>query len=482
MTSPQARPGELLAALHDVQEGRGYVGREGAAEAARRAKVPVARAWEALTSYPDFAMEPPTAGERVCTGFACTLAGASAGPGQVGVGCQFRCFEAPAPGYDATFPEEAIRVAGPLLAPDPGDWQALDGARARGREGIIETVAQSGLRGRGGAYFPTGRKWAAALSAGRPIALVVNAEEGEPGVFKDRALLSRRPRLFVEGLAIAIEALAPAVTIIFINGEARAAMASLEAALREHAGRLPQQPHIVAGGGGYVLGEETTLLNAIEGRKPVPRIRPPYPVDSGLWGMPTVINNVETIASLAVLFREGADAFRSRGTAEAPGTKLLSVSGAVAKPGLFELPIGVTIAEVLRLAGGPRGNGVEGVLAGGPSGGLLPAALFDTPLVPGPLHPTGASLGAGGLLFLGSKEDVRQAALAASAFNAAESCGKCTPCREGTPRAHRMLTEGRLEGLDDLLEVIGTASLCGLGQMAPGPIRSALHFWPELFR
>jgi len=182
-----------------------------------------------------------------------------------------------------------------------------------------------------------------------------------------------------------------------------------------------------------------------------------------------------------VLFREGIDAFLSRGTAEAPGTKLLSVSGRVKRPGLYEVDLGTPLSEVLGLAGGGVTGEITAVLAGGPSGGFLAPGLFDVSLLPGLLHPTGAVTGSGGIVVLDASSDIRSAAIAMARFNAEESCGKCTPCREGAPRAERALVTGQLEGLRDLLDVVGSASLCGLGQMAPGPIRSALHFWPELF-
>jgi NADH:ubiquinone oxidoreductase subunit F (NADH-binding) len=349
-----------------------------------------------------------------------------------------------------------------------------------GRDAALDVVERSGLRGRGGAYFPVARKWRAALAQDRPVALVVNAEEGEPGVFKDRALLCRRPGRFIEGVAIAAQILAPAATIIFINGEARASRQSLESALDAVPWLFPERPVIIPGGGGYVLGEETTLLNAIEGRKPVPRLRPPYPVESGLFGMPTVVNNVESLTNLSVIFRD-ANEFASVGTPEAPGTKLLSISGRVRQPGLYEVPLGTSLSDALNLAGGAIDGEIAAVLAGGPSGGFLPPSEFHRPLLPGLLHPTGAVTGSGGIIVLDSTSDLRAAALDMAAFNAEESCGKCTPCREGSQRAHDALAGRTLEGMEGLLEVIGAASLCGLGQMAPGPVRSALHFWPELF-
>jgi NADH:ubiquinone oxidoreductase subunit F (NADH-binding) len=367
------------------------------------------------------------------------------------------------------------------LARDIADWRGLEAARGLGQEAALDVLDESGLRGRGGAYFPLSRKWRAAIQEQRPIALVVNAEEGEPGVFKDRALLCRRPMRFLEGVAIAAEVLQAAIVVIFINGEARAARASFEAALAANPGRFTAPPVIIPGGGGYVLGEETTLLNAIEGRKPVPRLRPPYPVESGLYGMPTVVNNVETLTNLSLIFRDGIGAFRATGSTGAPGTKLLSISGRVGRPGLYEVPLGTPLGDVIGLAGGAVEGTVTAVLAGGPSGGFLPTSELGRPLLPGLMHESGAVTGSGGMVVLDSTSDIRSAALAMAAFNADESCGKCTPCREGNPRAAELLASGKITGVGELLEVIGIASLCGLGQMAPGPIRSAIHFWPELF-
>lgn len=475
------RRAALLTRLHEVHARDGFLDPQRVTAIAAGIRIPVAEAWESATSYRDFRFAPSSDGERVCTGLSCQLAGAEPGPGEAATGCQFRCYAAPARGHDVPFPEEAIRIAGPLLAPDVRDWDGVERARSLGRDAALAEIEASGLRGRGGAYFPTARKWAGALEQGRPIALVVNAEEGEPGVFKDRAMLCRRPRRFIEGLSIAAEVLKPHVVAILVNGEAEAARDSLEEALRESP--IPgMEPWIVPGGGGYILGEETTLLNALEGRKPVPRLRPPYPVESGLFGMPTVVNNVETFANLSVIFRGGAAAFRAAGTGDCPGTKIFSLSGRVDRPGAYELPIGTTIRQLIAAAGGPISGAAVAALTGGPSGGFLAPSEFDRPLVPGPLHPTGAMVGAGGVVVLDESSDIRAAVLSIARFNAEESCGKCTPCREGSPRMLEMLANRDLDGLDALMEVVGAASLCGLGQMAPGPIRSALHFWPELFR
>lgn len=471
----------LLARLHEANDRNGFLDHDSVTAIARDLQLPAADAWAAATSYPAFHFTAPPAGEPVCAGLACALNGAAVHAGQRPVGCQFRCFDAPAPGHDAAFPDTAVRLAGPLLAPHSGDRAGLDRARADGREASLAIIEAANVRGRGGAYFPVHLKWKSALEQKRPIALVVNAEEGEPGVYKDRALLGLQPNRFLEGLAIAAAVLEPQAIVIFLNGEARASHASLDEALLAWRDALPVEPVIVPGGGGYVLGEESTLLNAIEGRKPVPRLRPPFPTESGLFGMPTVINNVETVASLSLVFRDGADAFRSSGDSACPGTRLFSVSGRVASPGIYEHPIGITVGEVIDRAGGAVNGAAVAALVGGPSGGFLAPSAFDARLLPGPVHPSGAIMGAGGITVLDDPATIREAVLAMMRFNADESCGKCTPCREGSPRLLAEVAAGRATDIDDLLEVVNAASLCGLGQMAPGPIRSARHFWPELF-
>lgn len=365
-----------------------------------------------------------------------------------------------------------------LLSPVAPGYPALSRAQGLGPERILQEIEQAGIRGRGGAYFPTARKWRAALHQGRPLALVMNGEEGEPGVFKDRALLCRRPERVVEGLAIAMEALRPAVTIAFLNGAATPAVEAFERALA--GSPIAGQVMVYRGAGGYVLGEETALLNAIEGRRAVPRPKPPLPVEAGLFGLPTVVNNVETLAAVAVILEHGADGFRAVGTADAPGTRLLSVSGRVTAPGVYEVPLGTPLAEVLAEAGGPELHRAA-LLCGGPSGGFLPGAMADAPVVPGRYHASGAMLGAGGIVVLDAPGDIRRAALTMAAFNAEHSCGKCTPCREGTPRLVEGLTGERPADFDRLMDAVETASLCGLGQMATGPLRSALAFWPEVF-
>ncbi len=467
----------LLPRLYDEHRRAGWLAPASVAALARDLRLPAAGAWEVATSFADFRFSPGEQSEA-CSGLSCQLLRGDAGEmGAAGGHCRFRCYDAPVSGSEQPFPAGMVRRAGPLLAPDVTDDAGLARARALGRDAALQAVLDSGLRGRGGAYFPAGAKWQAALAENRPIALVVNAEEGEPGVFKDRALLSLAPRRVVEGIAIAAFVLQPAVVVVFANGTADPAVASLERALDEAAPGLDVA--ILRGGGGYVLGEESALLNAIEGRRPVPRTRPPYPVQSGLFGMPTVVNNVETLANVPVLFRD-LEAYRSRGVEAAPGTRILSVSGRVARPGVYEVEMGTRLRDVVASAE-PTVEGDVAVLAGGPSGGFLDSSALDVRLQPGPLHPSGAMLGAGGIVVLDAPRDIRGAALAMARFNAEESCGKCTPCREGAPRLLDMLTAGDTASIPELADVLQFGSLCGLGQMAPGPVRSALHFWPEVF-
>ncbi len=368
-----------------------------------------------------------------------------------------------------------------------GAYLGLEQARALPPAGVVERVRAAGLRGRGGAYFPTAVKWATALALPAPRYLVVNAEEGEPGVFKDRHLMESDPHALLEGMLIAAHALEVERIFLYINGQAALAAARMEQALIEAgaAGLLGSVGiEVYRGAGGYVCGEESVILNSIEGERPVPRPRPPLPVEAGLWGRPTVINNVETLAGLPLILTEGPEAFRQAGTADFPGTKLISLSGAVQRPGLYEVALGTPVRRVIELCGGgvQPGQTLTAAILGGPSGGFLPAELLDAPLVPGTMHPSGAVLGAGGIVVLDERTPVATALRELTAYNATESCGKCTPCREGTARALALLESGpltpeRRAELLALCEVMQTASLCGLGQMAPGPIRSALQLF-----
>ena len=380
-----------------------------------------------------------------------------------------------------------------------GAYVGLKTAAGLGPEEIVGVVEASGLRGRGGAYFPVHLKWRAARDAavrnGGPI-LVVNAEEGEPGVFKDRGLMEADPHRLVEGICIAARAIGAGMAYLYINGQADLSAARMADALRQAAESGIIGPEaglrveIRRGAGGYVCGEETVILESIEGRRAVPRLRPPFPTERGLWGRPTVINNVETLCNLPDLFRFGVEWFREAGTGDAPGTKLISLSGCVPRPGLIELPMGASVADILRIGGlADPAAALTGVVAGGPSGGLLPPDRFDAPIGPGLLDEAGAVLGSGGFVAFDDRLPVAEVVQIEADYNARESCGKCTPCREGGERLADALRRLRDPGqqtaaradIDELIPLLRDASLCGLGQMAPAPVTSALaHFGPAL--
>ena len=391
------------------------------------------------------------------------------------------------------------------------DPASLDEARAAGAyvglktaaglapEEIIDVVEASGLRGRGGAYFPVHLKWRAARDAaalnGTPV-LVVNAEEGEPGVFKDRGLMEADPHRLIEGIGIAARAIGAATAYLYINGQADLSAARMADALCRAAESGIVGPEaglrveIRRGAGGYVCGEETVILESIEGRRAVPRLRPPFPTERGLWGRPTVINNVETLCNLPDLFRFGVEWFRDLGSGDAPGTKLISLSGCVPRPGLIEVPMGASVADILRIGGlADPAAALTGVVAGGPSGGLLPPDRFDVAIGPGPLDEAGAVLGSGGFVAFDDRLPVAEVVQIEADYNARESCGKCTPCREGGERladALRRLRHPEQQSaaradIEELIPLLRDASLCGLGQMAPAPVTSALaHFGPAL--
>jgi NADH:ubiquinone oxidoreductase subunit F (NADH-binding) len=381
-----------------------------------------------------------------------------------------------------------------------GLWRALSTMTP---EQVIDEVEAADLRGRGGAYFPAGRKWRSARGFAAPRYVAVNAEEGEPGAFKDRHLMEGDPHLLLEGVLIAAYAAGAERAFIFINGLAHGSRQCLELALRQAyerglAGRnilgsgYSVEVEIRSGGGGYVLGEESVLLNGIEGWRSVPRTRPPFPTEAGLWASPTVINNVETLCNVPGILRDGVDAYREGSGSNGTGTKLVSLSGAVKRPGLVEIAMGTSLRNVILQIGGgaPDGRTLIGVLAGGPSGGFLSAASLDTPARPGPLTSSGAVLGSGGMVVLDETFPIVEVVRHLTEYNRNESCGKCTPCREGTDHMLAILTRAAASGaapsdLERLLflgEVAASASLCGLGQMAPNPITSAVDQFGDQIR
>jgi len=362
-------------------------------------------------------------------------------------------------------------------------------------------VRRSGLRGRGGAGYPTGLKWdTVALQPPGPRVVVANGDEGDPGAFMDRSVLEGDPHRLLEGLAIAAYAVGARQGYIYVRAEYPLAIERLRRALLQatQRGLLGEAvagtgfafvPELRVGAGAYVCGEETALLASIEGRRGIPRQRPPFPAQEGLAGCPTLINNIETLAALPALLRMGGEAYAAIGPAACPGTKVFSVSGSVVRTGLVEVPMGTSLRTVVQtMAGGVPDGAIKAVQTGGPSGGCLPAALLDTPIDYEGLRALGSSLGSGGLVVLDQSCAMPELARHFMAFCAGESCGKCIPCRAGTVQladlldrlVQRRATAADLDLIEQLALVVQRTSLCGLGQTAPNPLFSTLrHFRHE---
>jgi len=357
-------------------------------------------------------------------------------------------------------------------------------------EHIIDELRAAGLQGRGGAYFQTAVKWAGCRAAtGEPRFVVVNGEEGEPGIFKDRHLMEGDPHALLEGVLLAAFAVGASRAILYVHGEADLSAERLAAAAEQARSVALLGPRILGsafsleielrrGMGGFVLGEETALLESIEGRRAMPRPRPPFPVESGVWGKPTIINNVETLSAVPRIVARGGAWFASLGHGH--GTKLFGLSGHVRRPGVAEMELGCTLRALIEEVGGGSSTGrpIRAAVVGGPSGSVVHPRNFDEPMIPrGPVNP-----GTGGVIALDEGVSVREVVRTLLAFNTRESCGKCTPCREGTARMLSML-DGPVDPstVKSLAEVIQAASLCGLGQAAPYAVLSGLAEFPDEF-
>ncbi len=366
---------------------------------------------------------------------------------------------------------------------------------------VIDLVTRSGLRGRGGAGYPTGLKWATvAKSRGERKFVVCNGDEGDPGAFMDRSVLESDPHRVLEGMAIAAYAVGASQGYAYVRGEYPLAIRRLEIAIRQarKLGLLGSQifesgfdfrVDIRIGAGAFVCGEETALIASIEGRRGHPRPRPPYPAESGLWGQPTLINNVETFANITPIVREGAEWFASIGTPRSKGTKVFALAGKIRNTGLIEVPMGITLREIVHELGGgaPDGGEVKAVQTGGPSGGCIPASLFDTPVDYDSLAQAGSIMGSGGMIVMDQATSMVDVAHYFMEFCRDESCGKCVPCRVGTAQMLRLLAKIRggrasqadLDQLKELCRLVKETSLCGLGQSAPNPVLSTLRYFPE---
>jgi bidirectional [NiFe] hydrogenase diaphorase subunit len=366
---------------------------------------------------------------------------------------------------------------------------------------VVDEITRRGLRGRGGAGYPTGLKWATvAKAAGERKFLVCNGDEGDPGAFMDRSVLESDPHRVLEGMAIAAYAVGASQGYAYVRGEYPLAIRRLEIAIRQARkhGLLGSQifessfdfkVDIRIGAGAFVCGEETALMASIEGRRGSPRPRPPYPAERGLWGCPTLINNVETFANITPIIRNGAEWYAGIGAEKSKGTKVFALAGKIANTGLIEVPMGTTLRAIVEDLGGgaPDGGTVKAVQTGGPSGGCIPAALFDTPVDYDSLAQVGSIMGSGGMIVMDGATNMVDIAHYFMEFCRDESCGKCIPCRVGTVQMHRLLekiragvaTQQDLDRLKELCQLVKETSLCGLGQSAPNPVLSTLRYFPE---
>ncbi len=402
----------------------------------------------------------------------------------------------------------ALRNCGVIDPENIDEYIAFDGYKALGKvltemtpEQVIETIKASGLRGRGGAGFPTGMKWDfTAKAEGDQKYVACNADEGDPGAFMDRSVLEGDPHSVIEAMAIAAYAVGANQGFIYIRAEYPIAVQRLNIAIKQakEYGLLGNNIfgtdfsfdlELRLGAGAFVCGEETALLTSIEGKRGEPRPRPPFPAVKGLWMKPTLLNNVETYANICQIILNGADWFSSIGTEKSKGTKVFALGGKINNTGLVEIPMGTTLREIVEEIGGgcPNGKKFKAAQTGGPSGGCIPASLIDTPIDYDSLIAIGSMMGSGGLIVMDEDNCMVDIAKFFLEFTVDESCGKCTPCRIGTKRLYEILDkitkgQGTMEDLDKLEELsnsIKTGSLCGLGQSAPNPVLSTLRYFRD---
>jgi NADH:ubiquinone oxidoreductase subunit F (NADH-binding)/NADH:ubiquinone oxidoreductase subunit E len=513
----------LIEHLHLIQDRYGYLSTAHLAALAQEMKLALTEVYEVATFYAHFDVvkegetPPPPVTVRVCDSLSCAMAGAEHllrilpdrfGPDVrvVRAPCMGACDRAPvcAVGHSQVMHAsiESVMAAAEHGAhattyPTPNDFDryvqdggyallkaCLSGARTR--DDVIKAVSDAGLRGLGGAGFPTGRKWSLVRAEPAPRLMAVNADEGEPGTFKDRYYLERDPHRFIEGMLIAAWVVEAPEIYVYIRDEypeVRLMLADeiakvVAAGLAKHA-RL----HLRRGAGAYICGEESAMIESIEGKRGLPRHRPPYVAQVGLFGRPTLEQNVETLYWVRDIVEKGADWFTSHGRHERKGFRSFSVSGRVNKPGVVLAPAGVTARELIEeYCGGMQdGHSFKAYLPGGASGGILPASMADLPLDFGMLEKYGCFVGSHAVVILSDKDDMKAVALNLMRFFEDESCGQCTPCRAGTEKAAKLMATGPWDQalLTELSDAMRDASICGLGQAAPNPLLSVLKYFPE---
>jgi NADH:ubiquinone oxidoreductase subunit F (NADH-binding)/NADH:ubiquinone oxidoreductase subunit E len=487
----------LIPALHALQREHGWLPREQLVALARDMRRPLYEIEGLVSFYPHFRTAPPDGTEvAVCRDLSCRLARTSAelpeGAAVHEVSCVGRCDRAPVAIIDEHYPD-AVTGSGPR----PNDPYGPGDERYRVLRSFagdpVPVLEEAGLRGMGGAGFPTGRKWDMVRGqAAEPKYVICNADEAEPGTFKDRQILAEQPHLVIEGMLIAMRTVGAQMGWVFIRHEYEPEERVLRAELdrARAAGALDGVViDVFTSPGGYILGEETALIECMEGHRGEPRNKPPFPGGYGLHGLPTLMNNVETFAAVPIIIERGAEWWKSQGVNGGSGLKFFSVSGHVESPGVFCVPAGTTVGEVIELAGGVRdGAAVAAVQPGGASTDFLGPDCLDVPLTFDAVAEAGSALGTGAMAVIAEGTDLLAAATDVLAFFRNESCGKCVPCRVGSHKAHTILREvldagggaADVDGrIDDLEETLRLTSICGLGQVALGPVMSVLRMQRE---
>ena len=517
------RRDSLIEHLHAIQDRYGSLTPAHLVALAREMRLAPTEVYEVATFYHHFDVlkdgetPPPPLTVRVCDSLSCELAGArelldalKQGVGEhvrvIPAPCVGRCEQAPVavigrnPVGCATPQAVAAQVASqhtecPVgVYIDYAKYRSTGGyalaaeclAGRRDPEEIISIMESSGLRGLGGAGFPAGRKWRIVKSEPGPRLMAVNIDEGEPGTFKDRHYLERDPHRFIEGVLVAAWAVQTAEVYIYLRDEYAGCRAILERELT----RLTSDPpcelpviHLRRGAGAYICGEESAMIESIEGKRGMPRLRPPYVAQVGLFGRPTLEHNMETLYWVRQIIEQGADWFANHGRHGRKGLRSFSVSGRVNKPGVHLAPAGITLNELIaEYCGGMlAGHALYAYLPGGASGGILPASLADVPLDFDTLHPYGCFIGSAAVIILSDHDRATMAARNIMKFFAEESCGQCTPCRVGTAKAVGLMREPQWDQplLEELSIAMADASICGLGQAAPNPIRCVMKYFPH---
>jgi formate dehydrogenase len=522
LTDRPRRRDLLIEHLHLIQDHYGHLSAPHLAALAAEMKMAQAEVYEVATFYSHFDVvkdgpPPPAVTVRVCDSLSCAMAGAEALlerlPGILGkdvrvvrAPCMGACDRAPvaAVGHVQTFRATADTVASAVKAKphahafktgaDFAAYQKAGGyallkdvlAGKRTRDDLIKVVSDAGLRGLGGAGFPTGRKWQLVRSEPSPRLFAVNADEGEPGTFKDRFYLETDPHRFIEGMLIAAFVVEAANTYLYIRDEYPEVrlMLAEEIGKAEAAGLMPHTKiHLRRGAGAYICGEESAMIESIEGKRGLPRHRPPYVAQVGLFGRPTLEQNVETLYWIRDIVEKGAAWMTGQGRHDRKGFRSFSVSGRVKNPGVKVAPAGVTVRELIEefCGGMTEGHVFKGYLPGGASGGILPASMADEPLDFGTLEKYGCFVGSHAVVILSDKDDMKAVALNLMKFFEDESCGQCTPCRAGTEKAAKLMAQGPWNAalLTELAGLMRDASICGLGQAAPNPLLCVLKYFPE---